>query len=156
MPRTSNRIIACFMKITRIDGTVDYAVMTETDWQRLSDYSGKNNAYYDKEKHQRVERPNELYTSANGGIDPGFLASKCIKHAFKSYPKLNIGKGSVLETQAIDEPQLEFDPYAGVSDTPQASRQMSEEQPSDSFDIPSTKPGVNIDPSKDDEDDGVW
>lgn len=159
MPRTSNKIVAAFMKITRCDGSADYAVMVEQDWRRLLDYSGKNNAYYDKEKRQRVERPNELYTSVNGGIDPGFLASKCIKHAFKSYPKLNIGKGSVLETQAIDEPQHDFDPYAGVTENPNAipvaDGQPAEPQPTpqqlfDSFAAPAdTSTGVRIDPSAD-------
>lgn len=30
-PRRSNKIIACFLKITRADGTIDYSVMTEQD-----------------------------------------------------------------------------------------------------------------------------
>lgn len=115
-PRSSNRIVAVFIKITRIDGTVDYSSMVENDWKRLEVYSARNNAYYDKDKHERIEKPNELYTSNNGGIDPGFLSSKCIKHAFRSYPKLHIGKGSVLESQTIDESQPSFDPYAGAAD----------------------------------------
>ncbi len=153
LSRTSNRIIAVFMKITRIDGTVDYAVMVENDWKRLAQYSGRNNAYYDKDKHQRIERPNELYTSAEGGIDPGFLAAKCIKHAFRSYPKLQIGKGSALETQTIDEPTADFDPYAGVTDTPAAPvppAAAPQPQPSaaDSFAAPSApSPGVSVNPT---------
>ena len=49
IPRQSNRIIACFLKITRPDGTVDYSVMTEADWKRLEGFSAKNNAYYDSQ-----------------------------------------------------------------------------------------------------------
>lgn len=113
VPRKSDKIVAAFMKITRIDGSFDYAVMMENDWKRLMEYSAKNNAYYDKEKKQRVYKANDLYSSANGGVDPGFLMAKLVKHAFKSYPKLNIGAGSALETQVVDEPQ-EFDPYGGV------------------------------------------
>ena len=82
----------------------------------------------DKEKRERVERPNELYTSANGGIDPGFLKAKCIKHAFDTYPKLRIGKGSVLESQTIDEPQPSFDPYAGAADDTDNSQEQQEQQ----------------------------
>lgn len=114
IPRQSNKIVACFMKITRMDGTVDYAVMVEDDWKRLQGYSAKNNTVRDKQTGQYVQKPNELYTAANGNIDPGFLMAKCIKHAFKSYPKLNIGRGTQLETATVDQPDEQFNPYGGV------------------------------------------
>ena len=44
-----------------------------------------------------------LYTSSEGGIDPGFLESKLIKHAFDGYPKVRTGQFSSFETQ--EEPQ---------------------------------------------------
>lgn len=141
IPHTSNHIIACFMKITRTDGTFDYAVMTEQDWKRLYEYSAKNNTFYDKNTHQKVSKPNELYSSANGSIDPGFLCAKCIKHAFKTYPKLNIGKGSVLETQVADEPPTDFDPYAGVTQAESAPEEQTFAQPRD------MSQGVTIDPA---------
>ena len=75
IPRSSNRIIACFLKITRPDGTVDYSVMTEADWKRLSDFSGKANRYWDNTEKRYVENPNQLYTSCDGQIDIGFLLS---------------------------------------------------------------------------------
>lgn len=168
LPRTSSKIVACFMKITRTDGTTDYAVMVEDDWRRLSEYSGKNNAYYDKKLQQRVERPNDLYTSENGGIDPGFLAAKCIKHAFKSYPKLHIGKGSALETTVIDDPATDFDPYAGVTDNPTAepatpqqdvAQQPTEQQPAAqpaSFATAAPTAGIRIDPQTNSSTDDVW
>lgn len=125
IPRSSNHIIACFLKITRPDGTVDYSVMTEEDWKRLSDFSGKANCYWDNETKKYVESPNQLYSSSNGQIDTGFLKAKCIKHAFKTYPKISIGKGTQLESDVIDEdthtPQG-FDPYGGMAgntETPQ-------------------------------------
>lgn len=120
VPRQSNRIVACFLKITRCDGTVDYSVMTESDWKRLEVYSAKNNAYYDQQTRQRVERANDLY-NIGGQIDPGFLAAKCIKHAFKTYPKIAIGKGTQLESDVADQPQQDFDPYDGMAgnDMPQ-------------------------------------
>ena len=116
IPRQSNRIIACFLKITRPDGTVDYSVMTEHDWKRLSDFSAKANRYWDG--HQWVEKANTLYSSLEGQIDTGFLKAKCIKHAFKTYPKIAIGKGTQLESEVIEEsiqPETPFDPYGGMA-----------------------------------------
>lgn len=146
----ANKIVACFMKIIRTDGSYDYSVMYENDWQRLAQFSGKNNAYYDKSIGRRVEKPNELYTSANGGIDPGFLAAKCIKHAFRSYPKLQIGKGSQLETE-MTEP--DFDPYGGLDQAPAAAATTAapsqEQKQDDSFaEQPDTSAGVTVDPGK--------
>lgn len=114
-PRTSNKIVACFIKITRADGSVDYSVMTESDWKRLEKYSFKNNGSFRDQSGRLVARgANELYQSDNGQIDTGFLVAKCIKHAFKTYPKLRIGKGMVLESEIVEDakPQEEsFNPY---------------------------------------------
>lgn len=126
-PKVSNKIVACFMKITRADGSVDYSVMTEADWKRLEKYSLKNNgSYRDSKTGQMVQRgANDLYQSDNGQIDIGFLIAKCIKHAFKTYPKLKIGKGMVLESEIVDIPQQqeEFDPYGGVVEETTAQQQ---------------------------------
>lgn len=151
IPRKSNRIIACFMKITRADGTVDYSVMTESDWKRLEGYSAKNNAYYDQNTRQRVERANDLYNINGGQIDTGFLMAKCIKHAFKTYPKLNIGKGSALESEIIDtndtQKEAEFDPYGGVDAQPQPKQEDSFAPAQD------LSAGVTIDPAAQGDDD---
>jgi recombinational DNA repair protein RecT len=145
IPRQSNRIIACFVKITRLDNSIDYAVMTEQDWLRLSDYSAKNNAYTDR-NGQRIEKANDLYTAANGSIDPAFLAAKCIKHAFKSYPKLNIGKGSQLESQVAETTET-FDPY-GIEE-PAAQTQQ---QPQDFGPAKDTSTGVTVNVTDEDDD----
>lgn len=117
IPRQSSHIIACFLKITRCDGSVDYSVMTECDWKRLQGYSAKANKYWDATQRQWVERPNALYSNdGNGEIDPGFLKAKCIKHAFKSYPRIAIGKGTQLESEVADQPAQDFDPYGGMAD----------------------------------------
>lgn len=144
-PRTSNRIVACFIKITRADGTIDYSVMTEQDWSRLQAYSAKNNSYFDPNTKQRVSRPNELY-NVNGQIDTGFLMAKCIKHAFKTYPKLKIGKGTSLESEIIDSPQAEFDPYGGVGEEMQNEPQQQEQQ--HFAPEPDMSAGVTIDPAQ--------
>ncbi|MBR5835177.1 MAG: recombinase RecT [Bacteroidales bacterium] len=140
-PHASGHVIAGFMRITRNDGSIDYAVMFEEDWMRLQSYSGKNNKYWDKEKQAYVERPNALYSSGvNGGIDTGFLSSKIIKHAFKTYPKVKIGKSTQLETE-MEEP-VSMDDIYGVEDpvgNPPA-------QPAAFGDEPDMSGGVKVDP----------
>lgn len=128
IPRTSNKIVACFLKITRCDGTVDYSVMQESDWKRLESYSAKNNVYYDQQTRQRVEHANDLYNANEGQIDTGFLMAKCIKHAFKTYPKIAIGKGTQLESDVVDQSQPDFDPYGGMGEMPQSSQEKKEEE----------------------------
>ena len=145
IPRQSNRIIACFLKITRPDGTVDYSVMTEQDWKRLSDFSAKANRYWDG--HQWVEKANTLYSSLEGQIDTGFLKAKCIKHAFKTYPKIAIGKGTQLESDVIgndNQPETGFDPYGGMADnagTPVPKVELTYAP------APDLSAGVTIDPA---------
>lgn len=134
-PRKSNKITGIFMKITRADGSVDYSVMAEDDWKRLKNYSDKQNSYFDRKTNQWVTKSNELY-SKDGQIDTGFLIAKCIKHAFKTYPKINIGKGSVMESDIIDNP---YAPYQGNPGLPVAEHQ---EPPNC---IPN--PGEDVDPA---------
>lgn len=115
-PHTSNQIVACFMKITRNDGSTDYALMLPEDWQRLAGYSAKQNARW--ENGRRVEgNANALYSANGGQIDTGFLMAKLIKHAFKTYPKARIGKNAQLESQMPDELEEIPDDIYGVSGT---------------------------------------
>lgn len=143
-PRKSNKIIACFLKITRADGTIDYSVMTEQDWMRLKDYSDEQNKYFDKKTNQWVIKSNKLYDK-KGQIDTGFLMAKCVKHAFKTYPKLNIGRGSVLESEEIAKEDLAIDPYGGVEEVMQ---EETREQPS--AQSPDAAQGVVINTGDDD------
>ncbi len=126
-PRKSNKIIACFLKITRADGSIDYSVMTEQDWMRLKDYSDKQNTYFDKATRQYVVKSNELYNK-NGQIDTGFLIAKCVKHAFKTYPKLRLGRGSALESEIIEQPTTTtIDPYGGVGEAINTAPQQEQD-----------------------------
>lgn len=147
-PRKSDKIIACFLKITRADGTIDYSVMTEQDWMRLKGYSDKQNTYYDTKTRQYVTKSNELY-GKDGQIDTGFLMAKCVKHAFKTYPKLNIGRGSALETEIIEQQQPNnIDPYGGVgAEQFQQEEQLFAPQPDMSA-------GVVIDPTQQSDNNG--
>lgn len=147
-PRRSNKIIACFLKITRADGTIDYSVMTEQDWMRLKGYSDKQNTYYDSKTRQYVTKSNELY-GKDGQIDTGFLMAKCVKHAFKTYPKLNIGRGTALETEIIEQHQpADFDPYGGVDDG-QFEHQEQSFAPAQDMSA-----GVTIDPTQQSDNNG--
>lgn len=140
--------IACFMKITRADGSVDYAIILPEAWKRLEHYSLKQNERAVREKSKAA--PNALYRSGLGeSIDPGFLIAKCVKHAFKSYPKLPIGKGMVMEADLpAEEPQTPD--YYSLGDTePQAEipkRQESFAEPAD------MSGGVTVDPAATDDD----
>lgn len=152
-PRASNKIVACFLKITRADGSIDYSVMMEQEWMRLKEYSDKQNSYYDKSKGQWVTNSNSLYGTNGGQIDTGFLMAKCIKHAFKSYPKLKIGRGSALETEIIEQQQQTGidDPYGGVGAEQQPQQQEQHFAPA-----PDMSAGVSFDPAQQGDDDGSF
>lgn len=117
-PEHSNEIIAAFIKIVRVDGTVDYHWLLRTDWERLATYSKKKN----KSQKNPDGVANALYTSFNGGIDPGFLAAKMIKHAFKSYPKVNlIGRFSKVQQDPEEHNPSEEEIYGfAVEEDPKA------------------------------------
>lgn len=100
LPHSGHKVMACYLRITRADGTTDYSVMTEEDWARLAQYSARQ----DRKNHQA----NELYSSNGGAIDTGFLMAKCIKHAFKTYPKVRIGRGTELQSQQVEEKEIEI------------------------------------------------
>ena len=77
-PRKSNKVIGGFIRIVRADGTVDWHWMMEGDIKRLEAYSYKNNQRWNPQTRQKEGKANALYTSNEGGIDPGFLESKLI------------------------------------------------------------------------------
>lgn len=115
LPHKSGNITACFIKITRADGSVDYAVMLPEDWARLAGFSERQNRKYDYQNKRWLEgSPNALYGKQKDGslkIDTGFLVAKCIKHAFKSYPKARVGRTTQLESQQVDDIDINNDIY---------------------------------------------
>lgn len=154
LPHASGNIVACFLRITRADGSVDYSVMFEEDWNRLAEFSAKQNKKYDEASRRYVKgNPNELYTSNKGGIDTGFLIAKCIKHAFKTYPKVRIGKGTELQTEQ-EAPEPQIDDFYGVQ------QEQPVQQPTPPFgDAPDHSEGVQVANSQEDgavEDDGAF
>ena len=103
LPHESNKIVACFMRITRCDGSTDYGIMFPEDWGRLRNYSAKKNKKWDEHTRSYIESPNALYTANGGDIDVGFLKAKCIRHSFSTYPKPKLGKYTILETECEPE-----------------------------------------------------
>ena len=157
LPHKSNHIVAAYLRITRCDGSIDYAVMLEEDWLRLKGYSEENNKYFDREKNQWVKKANELYVSNDGGIDTGFLCAKLIKHAFKTYPKARIGKAE-LESQQTDEQQADIDAFYNVGGQQPAEAQAASPAGATAFgNQPDTSAGVTVDPSENaDDNDGTF
>lgn len=144
------RPIACFMKMTRLDGTVDYAILLPEGWARLENFSLRQNQRQTKDKEKA--RANALYSSGMGGsIDPGFLVAKCVKHAFKNYPKLPIGRGMVMEADLPAEEQMP-DCYTLANSAPAPQQPESFAPPADH------SAGVTVDPASGDaaSDDGTW
>lgn len=159
LPHQSGRIVACFMKITRADGSADYAVMLPEDWARLSNYSARQNSKFNYQTKQWENgKPNALYTAQGGQIDPGFLVAKCIKHAFKTYPKARIGHATQLESQQVDETEI-FDDIYGITDNGEqvdtaTGEIITDRQPEQSFaPADNTAAGVTVDPAANDDDD---
>ena len=141
LPHAGKRVVACYLRLTRADGSIDYSVMTEEDWARLADYS----ASQDRRNH----RPNALYTSNNGSIDTGFLMAKCVKHAFRTYPKVRVGRGTELESKQVEEKEIEInDELYGIGNATEEAMQP-EPQP---FGPPANdiSSGVTVDAGDDD------
>lgn len=152
LPHTSGDIVACFMKITRADGSIDYAVMLPEDWSRLAGFSERQNRTWDNQKRQWINRgPNALYGKQQDGslrIDPGFLIAKCIKHAFKSYPKARVGRATQLESQQVDEIEINDDLY-GLEDGAAVDTSTGEIMPGQDTGFapaPDTSAGVTVNP----------
>lgn len=85
LSKRTDRIIACYVKIVRHDGSSDYKVLTEADMERFKKFS--------KDKESKA------WTDGLAGM----WISKCIKHAFKNYPKVRTGKFSELASNQVDE-----------------------------------------------------
>ena len=114
IPRKSNNVIGAFIRIVRNDGSEDYQWLLEGDIDRLAGFSARSNSYWDNNARKRVVgKANELYSSNEGQIDPGFLENKMIKHAFDAYPKVRVG--NFTQIQSVEEPESVID--YGVEDT---------------------------------------
>lgn len=84
-PRTTDNIIACYIRIERNDGSVDYKVLSIEEIMKLKKFSKDPNS--------------KAWTD---GL-PGMVQAKTLKHAFRSYPKMRMGEFSTLQSQVVDE-----------------------------------------------------
>lgn len=102
------KIIACFVRVERPDGTFEMPYLDMKEVDRLRAYSNKNNF-----GNATNDKSNALYTSNGGQIDSGFLKAKTLKHAFKSYPKVPTGKFTSLEP-SLEEEAMPVDVDYGI------------------------------------------
>ena len=122
IPRPAGaKIIACYIRIIKADGTVDYFVLDTDEMVRLRQYSGKSN----------WGKANALYGNQQdcSDIDTGFLKSKTVKHAFKGYPKLSIGAGGAFESDKDTDPQPQSEPQPVEAQTNGVTVETSDDDP---------------------------
>lgn len=84
IPRASDNIIACYIRLERMDGSNDYKIITMAEIDKIRKFSKDPNS--------------KAWTD---GL-PGMIQAKCIKHAFRTYPRLQYGDFSKLATQEIE------------------------------------------------------
>lgn len=127
----AGKVIAVYMRIVKLDGTTDYSIIDAAEMKRLAIYSDKKN-----KGNGDLSNANPLYKSNNGDPDLGFWKAKCIKHAFKSYPKVKVpGQHIVLATDRIEEeptpgidygmPITEHEELPPINTTSQETTQMT-------------------------------
>ena len=124
-PRKSENIIACYLRITRIDGTVDYKVISIEEIEKLRNFS--------------KDPDSKAWTD---GL-PGMVMSKCIKHAFKTYPKIRKGDFSTLASEQVEvehEEVVQIDYGIVNAEIPPAATPHHQEVSDDSF--------MNAEPAK--------
>lgn len=121
IPRTSNKIIGCYIQLILPHGGRDYKWLLEDDIARLCKASIP--------KNKEGAKANELYSKNNGQIDTGFLEAKTIKHAMRSYTKLRVS-----ETVAMDgDDELYNDQEQVFAPTVQEKKTMTIQQDDEIF-----------------------
>jgi hypothetical protein len=80
------KVIAVYIMVVMPDGRQILKYFDQSDFDRWAGFSRKQNTPKNNPE-QGKDYANSLYTSYNGGIDPGFASGKCIKHAYKGLPK---------------------------------------------------------------------
>jgi len=123
---TGAKIIGCYVRIVKNDGTPDYFLMDMNEIIRLKNYSTRFNG---------GRYTNALYgeEADSADIDTGFLKAKTIKHAFKGYPRLELTTGGAMESDK-DETQQQVQVQEQPNNAPSpevASAGVQVEQPTD-------------------------
>lgn len=128
-PRKSEQIIACYIRLERADGTVDYKVFGYEEVMKLRQFS--------------KDKDSLAWTA---GL-PGMIQAKTIKHAFKSYPKIRMGEFSQLQTQTVDESAEVIDYGLGNIPAAAANNQCEQAEPPAPETIESKEAAVTNDDS---------
>lgn len=124
IPRQQNaKIIACWVRVVVPGGISDFKWLLQEDIDRLKKCSIP--------KSGTNPQPNALYSSFNGGIDPGFLEAKTIKHAMRSKGKLKVGDSVVIEGEEEEETNTETTGFAPPA--PEAKTVQIVTNPDESF-----------------------
>lgn len=100
LPRKDSTIVMCYLKITRLDGSIDYKWITQEDMDRFRKFSKEPNS--------------KAWVDGEGGM----WQAKCIKHAFKNYPKVRTGTFSQLATETEDTEAEEIHTKQGTMHIP--------------------------------------
>jgi len=114
IPRQSKKIVGCWVRIQLPDGSSDFKWLLEDDYDRLKKYATTQT--------RTGSYTNPLYSSENGGIDPGFLEAKTIKHAMRSYTKLRIGENVAFDDEPTTDDPENKQPFGEPVQQPQASK----------------------------------
>lgn len=101
IPRQSDKIIAVYIKIVRHDNSFDYKVLTTDEIEKFRAFS--------KDKNSKA------WTDGLAGM----MQAKCIKHAFKSYPKVRVGKHSALFSETIENNPPVYDYGVDYNEIPE-------------------------------------
>ncbi len=124
IPRNSKKIIGCFVRILLPDGTSDYKWLLDDDIERLKKFATT--------KTRTGSHTNQLYTSENGGIDPGFLEAKTIKHAMRAYTKLRVGENVAMDDEEEipqEQANVPFGPEEPVEEQEAKQPELDPEEP---------------------------
>ncbi|MFZ4413213.1 MAG: recombinase RecT [Bacteroidales bacterium] len=116
IPRKSNVIVGGYVCIQLPGGDLDFKWLLIDDIERLKKYATT--------KTQNGSYTNPLYSKENGGIDPGFLEAKVIKHAMRAYTKLRVGENVMMDEEEIETP---ITPSNNEYEEPQGNIEMRPE-----------------------------
>ena len=124
IPRKKDaKIIGSWVRMIVPGNVSDFKWLTVDDIERLKKCSVP--------KTGDVRNPNALYSSVNGGIDPGFLEAKTIKHAMRSKGKLKVSATVALEGDDDEEETTNTPSFAAPA--PEANTVQIVTNPDEAF-----------------------
>lgn len=127
----SNKITHSYIKIVRMDGSEDYKFFSMDQIQKYRSMSDSKNS-----------------TAWTGGKDGqpqiGMIEAKVIKHAFSSYPRINLGRSMIEETDEFAGEALYAQMMGGITENEIEENNETPSEVEENPEIPS-KVGVQED-----------